>query len=1099
MPTRLLLLVLLLAAVAPLAAAQDGTRLLREPTLSADHVAFVYADDLWIASRDGGDARRLTSDEGSESAPHFSPDGDWIAFSAEYDGNTDVYRIPAEGGVPQRLTYHPGADIVQGWTPDGERVLFRSGRQGHPTELSTFYTVAAVLEEDRWPEPLGVPRAAQGDLSADGRFVAYEPITYWDPEWRNYRGGQALPIWIVDLDDLSLQRTPRVNDERHLRPVWLDGTLYYLSERDFASNVWSYDPTTGAERQLTFHTEYDVKSLDAGPDALVYEQGGYLHLLDPATGTSETLTIHARGDLDSIRPRWEEVEARALTNASLSPTGQRALFEHRGDLFTVPKEHGPWRNLTETPGEAERAPAWSPDGTQIAYFSDFSGEYRLVVTDQYGTETLRSVELPEPTYYFRPAWSPDGDHIAFTDTDYQLWLVDLESGDAQVIDTDGYAHPNRTMNPVWAPGGRYLAYPRLLDTQFKQIRVYDTETQQHIDITNGFADAVTPVWDAGGEYLYLLASTDYGLNTGWLDMSSYDRPITRALYVVALAEDTPSPFLPRSDDEPEPAEDEETDEEEDGESDEEEEPLQIDPDGLDRRIMAVPNLPSRNFVGLVAGPEGHVFVLESVPNQPGLTVHRYSLDDREAMRFMGGVQGFVTSHDRAQALYRQGGTWGIVAAAGGPPEAGAGALALGDLRQRVDPVAEWQQIFREGWRLQRDFLYVDNMHGAPWDEVFTWYKPWVDHVRHRTDLNYLLDMMGGEIGVGHSYVGGGDQPDVDRVPVGLLGADFTIQEGHYQIERIYTGEAWNPGLTAPLAVPGLDVAEGDYLMAVNDTPLSAADNVYSLLEATAGRQIVLHVNDEPTMEGARRLTVVPVANEGGLRTYAWVEDNRRRVEERSDGRLAYVWLPNTAGGGYNFFNRYYFAQQDRAGAVIDQRNNGGGSAADYIADVLARDLHGYFNSKAGDRRPFTTPMAGLWGPKVMIINERAGSGGDLLPYLFRKMEIGPLVGTRTWGGLVGTWDTPRFVDGGFMIAPRGGFFDVDGEWAVEGVGVAPDIEVIQTPADVMAGRDPQLDRAIDEALRLLDTERVVLQDEPAAPLRYRRPATSSDASEGGEE
>ncbi|MEM9997760.1 MAG: PDZ domain-containing protein, partial [Bacteroidota bacterium] len=999
---RLCISLLLTVLFGTTMASAQGTRLLREPTLSADHVAFVYADDLWIVARAGGEARRLTSDVGLETTPHFSPDGDWVAFSAEYDGNLDVYRVPAAGGIPERLTYHPAADVVQGWTPDGDRVLFRSSRHGHPTELNTFYTVAT--EGGGLPELLGVPRAAQGDLSADGRFVAYEPITYWDPEWRNYRGGQAQPIWIVDLDDLSLTRTPQPTDERHLRPVWHDGVVYYLSERDYAGNVWSFDPATGAERQLTFHTEFDVKSLDAGPDALVYEQGGYLHLLDPASGESTQLVITARGDLDAVRPRWEAVRAPALANASLSPTGQRALFEHRGDVFTIPKENGPWRNLTETPGVAERAPVWSPDGSQIAYFSDASGEYQLVIADQFGREVLRTIPLPDPTFYFRPQWSPDGDHLAFTDTDYQLWLVNTESGAARVLDVDGYAHPNRSMNPVWAPGGRYLAYARLLDTQYKQIRVYDTEENEIIEVTDGFADAITPVWDAGGDYLYLLASTDYGLNTGWLDMSSYDRPVTRSLYVVALADDTPSPFLPTSDDEPEGDEEEEGDDEGDEDADESEDDaedeeadasVQLDRDGLDRRIIAAPGLPAGDYAGLVAGPEGHVFVLEFAPDEPGVTVHRYSLDDAEPTRFLGGVFAFETSHDRQQALYQQGGTWGIVGAAGGPPEPGGGALDLSGVRQRVDPRAEWQQIFDEGWRLQRDFLYVDNMHGAPWDGVRTWYAPWVAHVSHRTDLNYLLDVMGGEIGVGHSYVGGGDQPDVERVPGGLLGADFSIENDRYRIARIYTAEAWNPGLDAPLAVPGLDVAEGDYLVGIEGQPLTAADNIHRLLEGTAGRQTVLHVSASPSMDDARRVTVVPVATEGGLRTYAWAEDNRRRVEERSDGQLAYVWLPNTAGGGYNFFNRYYFAQQDRAGAVIDQRNNGGGSAADYIADVLARDLHGYFNSKAGDRRPFTTPMAGLWGPKVMIVNERAGSGGDLLPYLFRKMEIGPLVGTRT--------------------------------------------------------------------------------------------------------
>jgi tricorn protease len=1048
----------------------QGTRLLRQPTVSQQHLVFVYADDLWLVARQGGEARRLTSFEGVESSPHFSPDGKLVAFTGQYDGNTDVYVVPTEGGEPQRLTWHPSADVVQGWSPDGQSVLFRSDREGVPTKIVKFYTIGLG---GGLPQPLATPQAAYGELSDDGRYLAYSPITYWDIEWRNYRGGQAQPIWIEDLKTHTVKRTPQADRERHMDPVWFRGLVYFLSERDYASNVWSFDPASGALKQVTFHKDFDVKSLDACQDRIVYEQAGYLHLLDPATGQAQPLNITVRGDFNWARPRWEDVPPARLQNASLSPTGKRALFEYRGDIFTAPKENGEWRNLTQSPGAADRYPAWSPDGQQIAWFSDASGEYQLVVADQYG-QNQRTVAIPNPSFFFQPAWSPDGKHLAFTDTHYNLWHLTLASGALKKVDTDRFAHPDRTLVPAWSPDSRWIAYARLLDNQYKAIKVYSTETGQAHQLTDGLADALSPVWDESGKYLYFLASTDYGLNTGWLDMSSFNMPTTRGLYLLVLANNQPSPLLPRSDEEERKREDKKDSTR-----------VVIDLAGIQQRMVAV-DVPLRNYTGLVAGPRDHVFYLESVPNQPGQALHRYSLKERKAVEFMAGVQQATTSHDRKQLLYRAGPNWGIVKADGGPAKAGDGKLALG-LRFKINPTEEWRQIFREGWRYQRDFLYVDNAHGAPWNEVYKWYSPWIDHVRHRTDLNYVVDILGGEIAVGHSYTSGGDFPDVPSVPIGLLGADLEEVNGFYRIKKIYTGESWNPGLQAPLAAPGIDVREGDYLLAVNGAPLKAPTNPYSLFEGTAGKQVRLRVNATPTLAGAREAVVVPVASENQLRLRDWVEGNRRRVAELSGGKLAYVYVPNTGQPGYTYFNRYYFAQQDKSGVIIDERNNGGGSAADYMIDIMARPLHGYFNSRASDHRPFTTPMAGIWGPKVMIINERAGSGGDLLPYMFRKSKLGTLVGTRTWGGLVGTWDTPSFVDGGRMVAPRGGFYDTDGKWAVEGEGIAPDIEVLQEPAQVIQGQDPQLERAVQEALRQLPSQAIKLQPEPPAPVRWKRP------------
>ncbi len=1057
-------------------AGAQGSMLLKQPTLSDEHIVFEYANDLWIVSREGGNAQRLTSNEGSESSPHFSPDGQMVAFTAQYDGNTDVYVVNADGGSPRRLTWHPGSDVVQGWTPDGQAVVFRSSREGRPTRLNKLYRIGL---DEVMPTPLPAPRAAYGEISPNGRKMAYTPITFWDAEWRNYRGGQATPIWIVDMKTLDLVRTPRVNKERHLDPTWVDETVFFLSERDYASNIWAFNTRNEKLEQYTFHKDYDVKSHDAHGDFIVYEQGGYLHLIDTRNKSSQQLEINVKGDFHWARPRWEEVSSQGLANARLSPGGKRAIFEYRGEILTAPKENGDWRNISNSSKSADRYPVWSPDGQQVAWFSDQSGEYQLMISDQKGMKPPRAIALPNPTFYFRPAWSPNGQYIAYTDTDFNMWYVDVATGAARKVDTERFAHPNRTMNPVWSPDSKWIAYARQLDNQFKAIMVYSLEEEKTYQLTNSLADAMSPIWDESGKYLYFLASTDFGLNTGWLDMSSYNMPVTRGLYVIVLNQNDPSPLLPLSDEEEAKTADQE-------EKKSAKDSVVIDMDDIDQRIIAI-DIPERNYVALMEAPADHIFYAESIPNQPGFTINRYSLKDRKSTELLSRVSYGTVSDDRKSLLYQSGSTWGIIKTTAPKANIGDGRLSI-NMRMKIIPQDEWQQIYREGWRYQRDFLYVDNVHGAPWNDVYTWYKPWVEHVRHRSDLNYIVDILGGEVSVGHSYTSGGDFPDVDNVPIGLLGIDVEIENEVYKIKKIYDGENWNPNLRAPLSGPGITAQEGDYIIAVNGAPLSTEENFYAAFEGMANKRVQLMINETPQEEGARSLTIVPVRSEYQLRTRDWIEANRRKVDELSDGQLAYVYVPNTGNGGYTSFNRYYFSQQHKKGVVIDERNNGGGSAADYMIDVMRRKLYGYFNSKASDRRPWTTPMAGIFGPKVMIINERAGSGGDLLPYMFKEAELGPLVGTRTWGGLVGTWDTPRFIDGGRMVAPRGGFFDANGEWAVEGTGVAPDIEVIQTPAQLAAGKDPQLERAVEEAMKLMETQGVEFKEEPAPPIRYKRPA-----------
>ena len=1089
---RFLVVLSVAAAATPSAAQAQGTRFLRQPDVSSSHIVFVHANDLWIVGRDGGNAIRLTSSEGAETDPAFSADGRWIAFSGQYGGNTDVYLMPAAGGQPERLTWHPAPDFVRGWTPEGA-ILFQSSREAVPTRFSKFYTVP---RGGGLPEPLALPQAYQGEMSADGGHIAYQETMYYDPEWRNYRGGQAQPVSIVSTSTWERATAPW-EGERHMDPVWMHGVVYYLSERDWASNVWSFDPRTGAERQLTRHADFDVKSLGAGAGVVIYEQAGYLHALEPASGRTRKLEIHVAGDMNWSVPRWEEVPPTRFQNIDLSPTGKRALFEWRGELFSVPAKEGSWRNLTRTPGVADRHPAWSPDGSRIAWFSDAGGEYGLVIAEQDGSKPRR-IDIPDPSFYFRPEWSPDGTKLAFTDTHYRVLVLDVESGGVEHVDTDRYAHPQRSLNPVWSPDSRWIAYARRLDNQLRAIFVHDTESRETRQLTDGTVDAIAPVWDESGKYLYFLASADYGLNTGWLDMTSYDRPVTRALYLALLPAGEPSPFLPRSDEEEAEGESDEAEEDEGEEAQDDQAPVnvEIDFEGLDRRIVGAPGLPAKDYRGLVPGPRGSVFVTRTGGDEGDATLLKYSVEEREAEDFLTQVRAgspratpgsdIAASHDRKHLLYRSGSNWHVVGTER-PPGNGDGRLELGSMRMRVEPTAEYAQMLRDGWRFMRDFLYVDNQHGAPWDGVWDWYSEWLPDVRHRADFNHLLDMLSGEIAVGHSYVFGGDYPDLENPRTGLLGADLEEADGFYRLARVYAGDAWWPDTAGPLSMPGLAVAEGDYLLAIDGVELRPPTNPYRLLEGTAGRTISLTVSSSPSTDDARDIVVEPIANESFQRMWAWVTANQARVDELSGGRLAYVWLPNTARNGYEFFNRMYYAQKDREGAVIDERNNGGGSAADYIVDMLDRELTGYFNSPGAGRRPWTQPMAGLFGPKVMIINESAGSGGDLLPYLFRFRGVGPLVGTRTWGGLVGSWDTPPLIDGGFFVAPRGGFFDVNGEWAVEGEGVAPDIEVRNDPAPVIAGGDPQLEAAVREALRLLETEKVTLKPEPAPPVRWRRP------------
>jgi len=1081
-----------LAAVAPLHA--QGTRLLRHPAVSKDLVAFEYAGDLWVVSRNGGSARRLTATPGVETEPQFSPDGSLIAYSATVGGNTDVYVVPAAGGDPKRLTFHPGADRVRGWSPDGRRVIFASSRTSAPQQ--SYTRLWSVSAEGGFPDALPMPRAFTVTYSPDGKRVAYEEISkefipewYEASEWRHYRGGRTHPIWIMNLADYSVEKLPRANSNDS-DPMWIGNTVYFISDRNFTANLFAYHLDTKKTDQLTNHSDFDVMNASAGPDAIVYEQAGYVHLYDLKTGQSKRLDIDVKGDLPWARSQMKKV-AGMVRSASLSPTGVRAAFEARGDVFTVPAAQGDYRNLTRTAAAHEHSPVWSPDGSQVAWLSDASGEYQLMIGDQSGLAKPRAVTLPANAYYSSPTWSPNGKHILLDDNHLTLWVLDAASGKATKIDSDTYFDPTHNIDVAWSPDSRWVAYSRNVPSHLRAVFLYSIEEGKTHQITDAMADAVSPAFDANGKYLYFLASTDYGPRTGWLEMSSLDRPSRRAIYLAVLSSSEPSPFLPEAGDEPTPA----TTPaialaSKPRASDTTAAQTRIDIDGIEHRILPA-GVPAGEFSDLVAGPAGTVFYLDAMPNAAGAArLQRYSVKEKSTTPFLEGVRSYTLSADRKKLLYQAARgapetRWGIVGT-DKPAKVGDGALNLGQLEMLVDPRAEWAEIFKETWRIQRDYFYDAKMHGANWQAVYDKYSQLLPYVGHRADLSYLIAQTGGELTVGHSYLSGpGDEPQEEAENVGLLGADFTIENGRYRVSHIYTGESWNPDLRAPLSAPGIHVAEGDYLLEVNGRPLASPTNLYSLFVGTAGHQTSIRVGKTPNGEGSYVVTVVPVPNEEGLRTRGWIEANRRRVDELSGGRLAYVWLPNTAGPGYTAFTRYFYAQQGREGAVIDERYNHGGMVADYIVNELERKPMGYFATRDG--RTSTSPTAGIYGPKVMLINESAGSGGDALPYMFHQRQIGPLVGTRTWGGLVGTLGVPQTIDGGGITAPGLAFYTLQGKWSVENEGVAPDIEVEYTPAEVLKGRDPQLERAVQEALALLKEKPALNVPRPAPIDRTSKP------------
>jgi tricorn protease len=1071
MPVRSIVCGLVLTVLSVASATAQGTRLLRHPTVSHDMVAFEYGGDLWVVPRTGGDARRLTATPSLETDPYFSPDGSQIAYTATVGGNTDVYVIPVAGGEPKRLTYHPGIDAVRGWTPDGRRVIFGSSRGTLPTPgANSYFRLWTVSVDGDMPEPLPMPRAYAGSFSPDGKRMAYQALSvpifagFWAEnevsQWRRYRGGRTQAIRVMNLGDYSEEQLPPGAASNNTDPMWIGNTIYFLSDRDNTVNLVAYNLDTKQLTSLTHHRDFDIKNAAATSDAIVYEQAGTIHLVDLKSGQSHDLDIRVNGDFPWAQPQLRKVSNLIADNAAISPTGVRAAFEARGDIFTVPAD-GQYRNLTHSSGVHDRSPAWSPDGEHIAWLADPGDEYQLMIGDQTGAAAPRAIALPTTAFFSSPVWAPDAKHLLLTDNDANLWTVDITSAHFTKIDTDYYQDPGREFGAVWSPDSRWVAYSKALGSHMRAIFLYSMATDKATQVTDRMADAISPAFDAGGKYLYFLASTNYALSAGWLDMSAEEQRVRRSAYLILLSPTAPSPFLPTPSDEPDSVTAAKTG------------AAPVDLDGIQQRIVAIP-LPPGEYTSLSAGSPGTFLYSEGAAAQH---LWQYRVADAKPASLIEGIRSYEVSADKKKLLYHAGNQWGIVPA-DHPAKVGDGALDVDGLETVVDPKAEWAEIFRDAWRTQREFFYDAKMHGNNWQAIYDKYKVFVPFVEHRADLGYLLASVGGELTVGHSYLEGpGDEPDTAHVPVGVLGADYAVDHGHYRIQKIYTSGNWNPQLKAPLAIPGLKIAEGDYILAVNGQDIAPPANLYRVFEGTANKQTTLRVNSAPSLQGSRLVTVVPIEDDEPLRTAAWIEGNRLLVDKLSGGRLGYVWLPNTAGGGYTSFKRMYFPQIDKDGMVIDERYNQGGAVADYIVDFLNRPIVGYFAQRAGT--PITMPMMTAPGPKVMVINESAGSGGDALPYYFRALKLGPLVGTRTWGGLVGTLGVPAVTDEGGITAPNLAFYNPDGKWGIENEGIAPDIEVENAPAAVINGHDPQLERAVAEALKLLNEHPVHRVPRPA--------------------
>lgn len=1037
--------------------------MLMQPAISKDHIAFIYASHLWIANIDGSDPRRLTTNEGAESNPVFSPDGKLLAFSAQYKGNTDIYLLNINGGAPKRLTWHPADDIVQGFTPDGKSVLFTSQRTIFTSTITTMFTkLFLVPVSGGAATELEIPTAFHAGYSADGKYMAYTPVPDAFKQWKHYRGGQTAVIWLFSFADKSIVKIPKpeggCNDTQ---PVWINGIVYFRSDRDGEFNFYSYDFLSGVVKRLTAFKDFPVLNISGMEGRIIFEQAGCLHIYDTASGQVKGINIGITASIPELKPRVVKGSS-YIRSADLSPSGDDAAFDFRGEIITMAAGNTGYHNITHTTGVHEKYPVWSPDGKSIAYFSDASGEYKLDIKSTDGKEKVRSYKLIGTGSYFNPRWSPDHKKIAYSDNGRNLYILDIESAGIKKIDSDELVEPEpfRDFFTAWSPDSRWMVYTRVLQTHYKRLLAYSIDGQQSRLITDGMSDVSEPQFSRNGKYLYFFASTDAGPVINWFDQSNYDARKTNTIYLATLQKQTVSPFTGKDD----------TVKNKD---------LKIDWDGIQQRVVAFP-LRAGNYAQLGTAADDDILYVDFPENVSSGKLHKFSLKTRSDAEIMD-IDRYILSADGKKMLYATGDNWGITNA-GMKPANGDKKLEVSKIEVNIDPAAEWANMFNENWRIQRDYFYDPGMHGADWPAIKKKYETFLPDLTCRNDLNLLMQWMCSELAVGHSLIT--DEGDrfykPELVKVGLLGADYTVDHNRYRFKKIYGGLNWNPGLRSPLTAPGVNLMVNDYLLAVNGKEVTASDDIYAYFEGKTDTAVVLTVGPNPDHTGSKTIRVVPVDNEYELRKQDWIEGNLRKVTEATNGQVAYVYVPNTAKDGFDSFKRYFYPQADRKAIIIDERFNLGGHLADYYINLLQNPYQANWNFRYG--KDMKSPSASIQGPKVLLINESAGSGGDMFPWLFRKFNVGTLVGTRTWGGFVGVLGVPELLDGGVVMAPNLGVYTNEG-WQIENKGITPDIEVEQLPSELIRGEDPQLQKAIEVALKELSQKPPVELLRPAYPVK----------------
>jgi tricorn protease len=1096
------LTIIALLAFAASAAAQ--TKLLRFPDIHGDRVAFTYGGDIWTAPANGGTAIRLTAHPGMDVFAKFSPDGNWIAFTGQYDGDEQVYVVPATGGVPRQLTFYPAKgpftprwgwdNQVYGWTKDGKRIIFKSQRDSWSLPIARLYTVSV---DGGATEALPMPEAGSGDFSPDGSKVVYSPQSRdFRPEKR-YGGGQANRLYIFDLksyDTKPIAEGPRATRDA----MWIGDTIYYNSDRDGHFNIYAYGVSNGKTTQITHTKQWDVRWPSSDHhDRIVYEMNGELQILETKSGKAAPISITVPDDGLARRPSRVSA-AGNIESFELSPKGERALFSARGDIFTAPIEKGPTRNLTHSSGAHDKWPSWSPDGSQIAFISDLSGEEELYLVPQDGSKPPQQITNGGSAMRYQPEWSADGKRIAFSDKDGKVFVVTLTDRKmTEIVD----APRGQIRNYVWSPSGNFLAFSMATNGNgFSQIHIWSAADNKVHRVTDLMFNAFNPVWDPQGNYLYFISDHEFAPQISGVEFN-YATNRTSYIYAMALRKDVKHPFPPESDevtvtkpkDEgPPPAEAKKEGEAEKPEAKPaapQQKTLVIDFDGISARVARAP-IGADNYGGLAAKPGfliygvGPAFYYGRQGDRP-TQLKLFSIKDRKETVLAEDGQGYAMSNDGAKILVRQGPNFSLYDATPVGDKTRKPVSTAGLVVDRV-PAEEWNQIFNEVWRRYRDWFYVPNMHGYDWVALREQYKPLLQYVAHRSDLNYVISEMISELTVQHAYIEGGDFLIPPRPRVGLSGARFELdkQSGRYRISKIYQGQNDEDLYRSPLTEIGVNVKVGDYVLAIDGEELKANDDPYRLLRNKADNPVSLTVNNRPAMEGSRTVSYRPITDESNLIYLDWVTKNRKKVEDATNGRVGYIHIPDMGANGIREFIKWYYPQIDKEAMIVDVRANGGGNVSRMLIERLRRKLLGVNYSRTDDIGN-TYPDGVFLGPMVALLDQNSASDGDIFPWMFREASLGPLIGKRSWGGVVGISNRGPLIDGGNIFVPGSALANNKGEWVIEGYGVDPDIEVDNDPASTIAGRDPQLERGIAEIMARLKNP-VKLPARPAPPIKTIR-------------